>query len=212
MVVVNGVSEDRVALLVADRLRAALRDPFYMGHQRTGDHGQYGNQQSIPGTAPMSARCGRNADAAMYEAKTGRQGFACTFYTPALGAALPGAPGNGNRPKARARQSPAFVCCTNPCSPRPKNGKRPTKLYAGGRIRAAGLWPPNEFIPAGRGDRVDRPAGRLGAGKRRCRQLPLVAGPRKTFGTRRGECLILAVLPARTSSTTVLGSGWRTLA
>jgi diguanylate cyclase (GGDEF)-like protein/PAS domain S-box-containing protein len=86
MVVVNGVSEDRVALLVADRLRAALRDPFYMGHQELVITASMGiSIYPRDGTDVSTLR--RNADAAMYEAKQAGKDRV-HFYTPALGAAF----------------------------------------------------------------------------------------------------------------------------
>jgi predicted signal transduction protein with EAL and GGDEF domain len=85
-VVVNGVTEDRVAVLVAERLGAALRDPFFVAHHELVITASMGiSMYPRDGTDVSSLR--RNADTAMYKAKqAGKDRI--HFYTPALGAAV----------------------------------------------------------------------------------------------------------------------------
>jgi diguanylate cyclase (GGDEF)-like protein/PAS domain S-box-containing protein len=86
MVVVNGVTEDRVALSVAERLRTALQDPFFVAHHELVIRASMGISIYPRDGADVSA-LRRNADAAMYEAKqAGKDRI--HFYTPALGAAF----------------------------------------------------------------------------------------------------------------------------
>jgi len=85
VVVVNGVTEDQLALSVAERLGAALRNPFFVAHHELFISASMGiSMYPRDGTDVSTLR--RNADAAMYEAKrTGKDRI--RFYTPALGAA-----------------------------------------------------------------------------------------------------------------------------
>ncbi len=86
MVVVNGVNEDRVALLVAERLGAALRGAFLVAHHELVITASMGiSIYPRDGTDVSALR--RNADAAMYEAKQAGKNRV-HFYTPALGAAF----------------------------------------------------------------------------------------------------------------------------
>jgi diguanylate cyclase (GGDEF)-like protein/PAS domain S-box-containing protein len=85
MVVVNGVTEDRVALSVAERLGAALRGPFLLAHHELVITASMGiSMYPRDGTDVSALR--RNADAAMYQAKRAGKDRVY-FYTPALGAA-----------------------------------------------------------------------------------------------------------------------------
>ncbi len=86
MVVVNGVTDDQVAQSVADRLTAALRDPFFIAHHELVVTASMGiSIYPRDGTDVSALR--RNADAAMYEAKqAGKDRI--RFYRPALGAAF----------------------------------------------------------------------------------------------------------------------------
>jgi diguanylate cyclase (GGDEF)-like protein/PAS domain S-box-containing protein len=85
MVLVNGVTEERVALSVAERLGAALRDPFCVAHHELVITASMGISIYPRDGADVSA-LRRNADAAMYQAKrSGKDRI--RFYTPALGAA-----------------------------------------------------------------------------------------------------------------------------
>jgi diguanylate cyclase (GGDEF)-like protein/PAS domain S-box-containing protein len=86
MVVVNGVTDDQVAQSVADRLTAALRDPFFIAHHELVVTASIGiSIYPRDGTDVSALR--RNADAAMYEAKqAGKDRI--RFYRPALGAAF----------------------------------------------------------------------------------------------------------------------------
>jgi diguanylate cyclase (GGDEF)-like protein/PAS domain S-box-containing protein len=86
MVVVNGVNEDRVALLVADRLGATLRGAFLVAHHELVITASMGISIYPRDGADVSA-LRRNADAAMYEAKQAGKNRV-HFYTPALGAAF----------------------------------------------------------------------------------------------------------------------------
>ena len=85
MLVVNGVTEDQVALSVAERLNAALQGPFFAAHHELVITASMGiSIYPRDGTDVSTLR--RNADAAMYEAKrAGKDRI--RFYTPALGAA-----------------------------------------------------------------------------------------------------------------------------
>jgi diguanylate cyclase (GGDEF)-like protein/PAS domain S-box-containing protein len=86
MLVANGVSSDQVALGIAERLGAALRDPFFLAHQELVVTASMGiGIYPRDGTDVSTLR--RNADAAMYEAKqAGKDRI--RFYRPELGAAL----------------------------------------------------------------------------------------------------------------------------
>jgi diguanylate cyclase (GGDEF)-like protein/PAS domain S-box-containing protein len=86
MVVVNGVNEDRVALLVAERLGAALRGAFLVAHHELVITASMGISIYPRHGADVSA-LRRNADAAMYEAKQAGKNRV-HIYTPALGAAF----------------------------------------------------------------------------------------------------------------------------
>lgn len=85
MVVVNGVTDDGVAQIVAERLRASLRDPFFVAHHELVITASMGvSIYPRDGTDVSALRC--NADAAMYEAKqSGKDRI--RFYRAALGAA-----------------------------------------------------------------------------------------------------------------------------
>ncbi len=85
VLVVNGVTDDQVAQTVADRLSAALRDPFLVAHHELVITASMGiSIYPRDGTDVSTLR--RNADAAMYEAKqSGKDRI--RFYRPALGAA-----------------------------------------------------------------------------------------------------------------------------
>ena len=86
MLVANGVTDDQVALSVAERLGAALRDPFFVAHHELVITASMGiSIYPRDGTDVSTLR--RNADAAMYEAKkSGKDRI--RFYRPALGAAF----------------------------------------------------------------------------------------------------------------------------
>jgi diguanylate cyclase (GGDEF)-like protein len=86
MMVVNGVIDDQVAMNVAERLRSALRSPFFVAHHELVITASMGISIYPKDGADVSA-LRRNADAAMYEAKqAGKDRI--HFYTPALGAAF----------------------------------------------------------------------------------------------------------------------------
>jgi len=86
MVVVNNVTDDQVAQMVADRLGAALRDPFLVAHHELVITASMGvSMYPRDGTDVSSLR--RNADTAMYKAKQAGKDRV-HFYTPALGAAV----------------------------------------------------------------------------------------------------------------------------
>jgi len=86
MVVVNRVTEDRVALSVAERLGAALRGTFFVAHHELVITASMGiSMYPRDGTDVSSLR--RNADTAMYKAKQAGKDRV-QFYTPALGAAV----------------------------------------------------------------------------------------------------------------------------
>jgi diguanylate cyclase (GGDEF)-like protein/PAS domain S-box-containing protein len=85
MVVVNGVTEDRVALSVAERLSAALRGPFFLAHHELVVTASMGISM-YPRDGGDVSTLRRNADAAMYQAKRSGKDRV-HFYTPALGAA-----------------------------------------------------------------------------------------------------------------------------
>ncbi len=86
MVVVNSVSDDEAALGVAERLRAALREPLTVAHHELVITASMGISM-YPRDGRDASALRRNADAAMYEAKqAGKDRI--HFYTPALGAAF----------------------------------------------------------------------------------------------------------------------------
>ncbi len=86
MVVVNGVTDDQLAQTVANRLGAALKDPFFVAHHELVVTASMGiSIYPRDGTDVSALR--RNADTAMYEAKqSGKDRI--RFYRPALGAAV----------------------------------------------------------------------------------------------------------------------------
>jgi diguanylate cyclase (GGDEF)-like protein/PAS domain S-box-containing protein len=86
MLVVNGVTEDEVALGVAGRLQQALREPFLVAHHEIVVTASMGiSIYPRDGTDVSSLR--RKSDAAMYEAKqAGKDRI--RFYSPAMGAAF----------------------------------------------------------------------------------------------------------------------------
>ena len=86
MLVVNGVTEDAVALGVADRLQQALREPFFVAHHEIVVTASMGiSIYPRDGTDVSALR--RKSDAAMYEAKqAGKDRI--RFYSPAVGAAF----------------------------------------------------------------------------------------------------------------------------
>jgi EAL domain-containing protein (putative c-di-GMP-specific phosphodiesterase class I) len=86
MLVVNGVTEERLALLVAERLGLALRAPFYVAHHELVVTASMGISIYPRDGVDVSA-LRRNADAAMYEAKQAGKNRV-HFYRPALGAAF----------------------------------------------------------------------------------------------------------------------------
>jgi diguanylate cyclase (GGDEF)-like protein/PAS domain S-box-containing protein len=84
MLVVNGVTDDQVALAVAERLRSALRGSFFLEHRELFITASMG-VSVFPRDGTDVSALRRNADAAMYEAKqTGKDRV--RFYTSALGA------------------------------------------------------------------------------------------------------------------------------
>jgi diguanylate cyclase (GGDEF)-like protein/PAS domain S-box-containing protein len=85
MLVVNGVTDDQLALAIAERLAAALEDPFFIAHHELVITASMGiSVYPRDGTDVSALR--RNADAAMYEAKqAGKDRI--RFYRSALGAA-----------------------------------------------------------------------------------------------------------------------------
>lgn len=86
MLVVDAVSNDRVALSIAERLAAALRAPFFVTHHELVMTASMGIS-IYPRDGDDVSTLRRNADAAMYEAKqAGKDRI--RFYTPALGAAF----------------------------------------------------------------------------------------------------------------------------
>jgi diguanylate cyclase (GGDEF)-like protein/PAS domain S-box-containing protein len=86
MLVVNGITEDRIASIVAERLRAALRASFFVAHQELFITASMGiSIYPRDGMDVSSLR--RNADTAMYKAKQAGKDRV-HFYTPALGAAV----------------------------------------------------------------------------------------------------------------------------
>ncbi len=86
MVVVNGVTDDQVALSVAERLTDALRGPFAVAHHELVITASMGiSMYPRDGKDVSSLR--RNADTAMYKAKQAGKDRV-HFYTPALGAAV----------------------------------------------------------------------------------------------------------------------------
>jgi len=86
MAVVNGVTNDQVALSIAERLGIALRDPFVVAEHELVITASMGIS-IYPRDGRDVSILRRNADAAMYEAKqAGKDRI--HFYTPALGAAF----------------------------------------------------------------------------------------------------------------------------
>ena len=86
MVVVNGVTDDRVAQSVAERLSDALRGPFAVAQHELVITASMGiSMYPRDGKDVSSLR--RNADTAMYKAKQAGKDRV-HFYTPALGAAV----------------------------------------------------------------------------------------------------------------------------
>jgi diguanylate cyclase (GGDEF)-like protein/PAS domain S-box-containing protein len=86
MLVVNGVTEDEVALGVADRLQQALREPFQVAQHEIVVTASMGISIYPRDGADVSA-LRRKSDAAMYEAKqAGKDRI--RFYSPAMGAAF----------------------------------------------------------------------------------------------------------------------------
>ncbi len=144
MVVVNGVTEDRVALLVAERLRTALEAPFYAAHHELVITASMGISIYPRDGADVSA-LRRNADAAMYAAKqAGKDRI--HFYTPALGAAFQARMEMESdlrraldRDELRLDYQPLFAVAD----------KRQTAYEALARWPhpQLGLVPPNQFIP-----------------------------------------------------------------
>jgi diguanylate cyclase (GGDEF)-like protein/PAS domain S-box-containing protein len=86
MVVVNGVTDDQVALSVAERLGASLAGSFLVDRHELFITASMGISIYPRDGANVSA-LRRNADAAMYEAKQSGKDRV-HFYTPALGAAF----------------------------------------------------------------------------------------------------------------------------
>lgn len=86
MLVVNNVSEEHVAQAIAERLQAALREPFFVAQHELVITASMGiSLYPRDGTDASALR--RNADTAMYEAKqSGKDRI--RFYRPALGAAF----------------------------------------------------------------------------------------------------------------------------
>ncbi len=144
MVVVNGVTEDRVALIVAERLSAALRSPFFIAHHELVITASMGISIYPRDGADVSA-LRRNADAAMYEAKqAGKDRI--HFYTPALGAAFQARLQLEtdlrhalNREELCLHYQPIFTVANN----------RHTAYEALARWRhpSLGFIPPSQFIP-----------------------------------------------------------------
>ncbi len=86
MLVVNNVSEERVAQAIAERLQAALRESFFVSQHELIVTASIGISL-YPRDGSDASALRRNADAAMYEAKqSGKDRI--RFYRPALGAAL----------------------------------------------------------------------------------------------------------------------------
>jgi diguanylate cyclase (GGDEF)-like protein/PAS domain S-box-containing protein len=86
MLVVNGVDDEQIALGIAERLGAALRDPFFLAHHELVVTASMGiSVYPRDGTDASTLR--RNADTAMYAAKhSGKDRI--RFYRPVLGAAV----------------------------------------------------------------------------------------------------------------------------
>jgi diguanylate cyclase (GGDEF)-like protein/PAS domain S-box-containing protein len=86
MLVINSVSDEQVALGIAERLRAALRAPFFVARHELVITASMGIS-IYPRDGSDVSELRRNADTAMYEAKqSGKDRI--RFYRPALGAAL----------------------------------------------------------------------------------------------------------------------------
>ena len=178
MVVVNGVNDDETALRVAERLRAALREPLTVAHHELVITASMGiSIYPRDGTDASALR--RNADAAMYEAKqSGKDRI--HFYTPALGAAFQARLAM-EADLRRALDRDELCLHYQPDFHRAATiGRRAYEALARWQHPRFGFVPPNQFIPLAEetgliirlGEWVLREACRNAGGGRSTESLP----------------------------------------
>jgi diguanylate cyclase (GGDEF)-like protein/PAS domain S-box-containing protein len=144
MVVVNGVTEDRLALSVAERLGEALRGPFFVAQHELVITASMGiSIYPRDGTDVSALR--RNADAAMYQAKRAGKDRV-QFYTPALGAACEAhleletdLRRALDREQLYLQYQPVFIAADNRQTAYEALARWPHPKF--------GFVPPNQFIP-----------------------------------------------------------------
>ena len=144
MVVVNGVTDDQVALSVAERLGLALRDPFFVAHHELVITASMGiSIYPRDGTDVSALR--RNADAAMYQAKRSGKDRV-HFYTPTLGAACQ-ARLELESDLRRALDRDELDVYYQPVFAASENRQTAYEALARWRHPTFGFVPPNQFIP-----------------------------------------------------------------